>query len=98
KRSALVGREAARQPDGHYVGIENVGGIALLGRRYFTPEGGERLALTDKRDHPALTAAVRLEQFLVGNFLNQIPGGWVSGAVAPVGLQVLIVEIGQVPV
>ncbi len=57
-----------------------------------------RLALADEIDQPALAPAVHLQQFLVGNLVHLFPDAGVVEALAPVGLQVLVVKLGQVAI
>ena len=91
QRGALVGGEAAREPDGESVGIEHPSRAVHLRRGGLPPHRRSALALPNETDQAALAAPMSFQQFLVRNVAHLFPDGGVVEALAPVRLQILIV-------
>jgi len=98
--SAFVGGEAARESDGKGVRIEYFGGVAQLGRGGFAARCGSGLAIADEGDQAAFAAAMNFEELFVRNIGDQLPHVEVrpNESSRPVGLEVLIVEIGEIAI
>ena len=91
QRGALVGGEAAPEPDGESVGIQHSSRAVRLRRRGLPPRRRSALALPNETDQAPLAPAMSFQQFLVRDLTHLFPDGGVVEALAPVGLQVLIV-------
>src|ERR1017187_9729286 len=93
---ALVGGKAACEADGKRVGIEDFGAAPHFERGRLPADGRRVLAGAHEGNQAPLATAVHFEQLLIGNLLDLVPDGGVVEALAPVGIQVLIVEQRQV--
>ena len=92
QRGALVGGEAARETDGERVGVEHFAGAPHFRGRSLPPQRRDLLPLAHETHQPPLAPAVHFQQLLVRNVFHLLPDGRVVEALAPVRLQVLIVE------
>ena len=95
---ALVGGEAAGEADGEGVRVQHFAAAPDFERRGLAAHGGGMLARTDERDQPPLAPAVDFEQFFIRNVVDLFPDGGIVETLAPVRLEVLIVEQGKVAV
>ncbi len=98
QRGAFIGGEAAREADGERVRIEHFGGVAQFGGGGLAANGRGRLPLADEGNQAAFAAAMHFEKLFVRNVPDLLPDAVIVPAVAPVGFEVLIVEIGQIAV
>src|ERR1022692_609558 len=95
---ALIGGKAAGEADGKRVGIEDLGTAPHFERGRLPADGRRVLAGPHEGNQTPLAPAVHFEQFLIWNLLDLCPDGGIVEALAPVGIQVLIVEQRQVAV
>ena len=95
---AFIGGEAACETNGQDGGVEQLAGAFHYRRRSVACKGAGDGALAHKSNQAALAAAVRFPQFARGDVAGLLPGLGFIVALAPVRLQVLIVEVRQVAI
>ena len=76
QRGALVGGEAAREPDGESVGIEHLSRAPHFRGGGLPPHRRSALALPNETDQAALAPAMGFEQFLVRDLTPPVPRWW----------------------
>ena len=95
---AFIGGEPARKADSQRVGIQHLFGMPHLRRRSLSAQRRRALPLAHEIHQAALAAAMHFQQFLVRNLFDLLPDAGVGQPVAPVRLQIPIIERRQVPV
>ena len=98
QRGPFVSGEAAREPDGQRFRIQNLLQAPDFGRRCIAGHRAGDHAFPHERHHAPFSAAVRLPQFRVRNVGDLLPDFRLGVPFAPIRLQVLVVERGEIAI
>src|SRR5271165_819564 len=98
QRGPLISGKATGKPDGQGVGVQYLGEPPLLGGRRFARKRTGSHSFPDKRNQVTLPPAMCFPKLLIGNVLHQVPELGVGIALAPVRLQVRVINLGEVSI